>query len=76
MGANRVAVPANPADQEQARQFAVQVKKRLDWIDLGVLNPTSGAPADSPPFGTARFDPATNKLWVHGAAGWKSTTLT
>lgn len=72
---NRIAVPANTASPEQIRQFCVQVKLALDQLNLGILETTSGAPADTPAVGTARHDPAANTLWIYGNAGWKSTTL-
>lgn len=74
--ATRLAVPADTSSPEQIRQFCVQAKKQIDHLNLGILTATSGAPTDSPAFGTARFDPATDKLWIYGAGGWVSTTLT
>ena len=63
-----------------------------EWVALpspreGILalRPLSGSENDTIvldpgleilPIGTARFDPATDKLWVYGAGGWVSTTLT
>lgn len=73
---NRISVPANMGDAEAARQFAVQTKKAIDYLQLGIANATSGAPADTPALGTMRFDPATDKLWIYGSGGWVSTTLT
>lgn len=41
-----------------------------------ILATTAGAPVDTPSERTARFDPATGKLYIYDGAVWKSVTLT
>jgi hypothetical protein len=72
-----IAVPTSPSDPQQARQFAIGVKKGMDYLSLGILNLSTGAPSDTPAIGTTRYQVSTKKIWVHEGAGtWRYVVLT
>jgi hypothetical protein len=48
---------------------------RINNVGQFVLATTSGAPTNTPTLGACAFDPATNRLYIYGSAGWKSTVL-